>query len=862
MPLAFVVFLALGLLVPAQTADMLAGMTDGGYHGMAPAVAFHAALAFLAFSAWHWSRAALTARFPEMVFPRETRLKVPRAPVIPHASLPVLFVFGLFIGGVVLLIAARSGDRLDTGLLLAATVGVPAIWVVCRRGGAAADPTPGNAAAPAARIDEDPVPRIDPTAWDWIPRLVFLIATGAGLLAALRSDAWVNAALVLVWAVPMMAFLVFRRRLLPPDPGPGEIRYLRAARWNEFRREMPARFRMLMRLAPFGAGIAKALLILGLLPLAWTVLAVPSGLDAGLSATVRCWHGVAMLLGSIPGPGGLILALALMMPVLTTIAFIADGLLVEPPWSEAFRRPPVILPIVLLVVVVPTIVPLHIVPVITGATAPNPTNRKQLGELFATWVATCARGAAAGQPVRPVIVAVSGGASRAALWAARVLRDVETALPPKDKGGPAIFAVSSVSGGSLGAAAWASVLAGQRDGDHCRTRPDTVAWGTNPALIRADAALSQLGQDVLSAPLAALLVDDMPRAVLGWVPALFGYQARGNDRGQVQERSFDRLWNDASREAWKGESSGPVPFKRGFLRLAYGSDRQPLAGMPLWLPNSTEAESGRRIIPTAFASDTPTQWPFRETGDMLALLGADLPIAAAVLNSARFAYLSPTGELIPAETADRLTDARHGERPANVIDGGYFDNSGMQTALELAEWLTTSPAARQAAGGRDILPILVQVTADGERAVVGDKVLRCDTPPRDDPASSDALERPVQGLAPVLGLNASRNNHGALLQRTAHDTWCRGFQPNIRFEPDSSFQAEEQTYFHFYLHAPPDADVPLNWTLSDRVATWIWRDAMSVSDNRREMERLRAAFGNQAPYPATPCPSRRAPGSE
>jgi hypothetical protein len=50
----------LALILPGQTADMLAGLWEDSVW---PSIAFHFALWFLAFSAWHWSRASLSARF-------------------------------------------------------------------------------------------------------------------------------------------------------------------------------------------------------------------------------------------------------------------------------------------------------------------------------------------------------------------------------------------------------------------------------------------------------------------------------------------------------------------------------------------------------------------------------------------------------------------------------------------------------------------------------------------------------------------------------------------------------------------------------------------------------------------------------
>jgi len=44
-----------------------------------------------------------------------------------------------------------------------------------------------------------------------------------------------------------------------------------------------------------------------------------------------------------------------------------------------------------------------------------------------------------------------------------------------------------------------------------------------------------------------------------------------------------------------------------------------------------------------------------------------------------------------------------------------------------------------------------------------------------------------------------------------------------------------------YLHAPADADIPLNWSISKRTAERIWQGTQA-RDNADELVRLRSAF--------------------
>ncbi len=61
---------------------------------------------------------------------------------------------------------------------------------------------------------------------------------------------------------------------------------------------------------------------------------------------------------------------------------------------------------------------------------------------------------------------------------------------------------------------------------------------------------------------------------------------------------------------------------------------------------------------------------FLDSLDALHVLGKDVRASTAAHNSARFSYVSPAGDL--------------GNGNGSVIDGGYFENYGALSALELA----------------------------------------------------------------------------------------------------------------------------------------------------------------------------------
>lgn len=143
------------------------------------------------------------------------------------------------------------------------------------------------------------------------------------------------------------------------------------------------------------------------------------------------------------------------------------------------------------------------------------------------------------------------------------------------------------------------------------------------------------------------------------------------------------------------------------------------------------------------------------------------------------------------------------ETPVSLIDGGYFDNSGLESALELANWLELKEKVK---------PIVVAVTGDGDSSVPPDKVVRCGAETTD-PRALRPQKHVWEPIGPVLGLYDVRSGHVDVLQRRAAEQLCG-----------------EGRFFQFYLPAWGKMAVPLNWVLSEDRADFIW--AAVVGKNR------------------------------
>jgi hypothetical protein len=286
------------------------------------------------------------------------------------------------------------------------------------------------------------------------------------------------------------------------------------------------------------------------------------------------------------------------------------------------------------------------------------------------------------EPVPLLIVATAGGGIRAAYWTATILERLERDLSREKLGFPEkeiltenlmrnlLFAVSGVSGGSIGAAAYAAWVH-----DHEINRTEQLPT-------------SYLQEDFLAPGLAAMVFIDGPSNIL----PDFGQI----DRGNALELGLEY----ASRT--KNDKDGLLSHK--FLSF-FPAIRQDtvLQWRPALLFNGTHQETGRRIITSHLKIERDV---FLDSYDALQVLNSDVRLSTAAHNSARFSYISPAGNLQSA------TSPIHNR--GYIIDGGYFENYGALTALELARKAidAVDPDYGKPGHRSKIKPVILQISSD------------------------------------------------------------------------------------------------------------------------------------------------------
>jgi hypothetical protein len=309
----------------------------------------------------------------------------------------------------------------------------------------------------------------------------------------------------------------------------------------------------------------------------------------------------------------------------------------------------------------------------------GPSMQRALGPHMDDWLA--ARAASGeltrAQPYPLVLVAAEGGGLRAAYWSASVLAKLQDESAARF--GRHVFALSGVSGGSLANAMFVALMAEQRNG---ALGGAPCARGVAAARFQA-CARQMLRRDFLSPVLGYLLYPDLLQRFL---PLPIG----AADRARAMEAAWRAGWTEAL---------GGDRFGQRFDQLWHGAGD---VEIPSLLLNATLVDGGNRFI----ASDLVVNGQFPDAFDGFdALLDTrQMSLATAVHNSARFTYLSPAGTV--ASCRDErdgvaLVACRAGLPRApwgRVIDGGYFENSGVETVRDLLFGLRPTLARWREAG--------------------------------------------------------------------------------------------------------------------------------------------------------------------
>jgi len=434
----------------------------------------------------------------------------------------------------------------------------------------------------------------------------------------------------------------------------------------------------------------------------------------------------------------------------------------------------------------------HGVRVVTGTHA---IDRDDVKVAFAKWYAQARHN---GDTTPIIFVAAEGGASRAAFWTGHALANLE-----EKSGGDFsnhVFMISAISGSDLGAGAFVTTLA------------------DNPNLVRerrlVPAVDDYTGKDYLSPTLAGMLYPDLlQRFVPGtWFP----------DRAEYLERAWEAGWTEHC-----SDNPGMCGKDRDAMSRAFLDTwpRTRSRWVPILTIGGAREEDGRRILTSSVGFDGSQI----DADDFHARAGEDVRMSTAMLNGARFPFVSPAGTL----------PRRAG---GHIVDGGYFDAAGIETMREMADTVMASvfPSYKGAQGGLEnakLRPVFLLLEngaprpADPPKGAARGKASRA----RNGLSASYQPPSPTHRFAQdmldaVTGLLSSRDAHAAHLRS------------NLQRElgaPGSVLNGAEIVEIRV-CKRPPDFDLPLDWVLSSDVRKWMARAADVGHDDSHACDNAKA----------------------
>lgn len=253
-------------------------------------------------------------------------------------------------------------------------------------------------------------------------------------------------------------------------------------------------------------------------------------------------------------------------------------------------------------------------------------DRIQIKSHFEQWVQS--RYTSETDTVPVILVAVQGGGVRSSYWTAQVLAEMQKSIPQFDKHA---YAYSSVSGGTLGVACYKSMVRGAEPQMHKKLH-------------------QILSHDFLSPVTSWLVVPDL-------VQKFLPFPINAVDRAKALEYS----WENAAQIEGKSFLSG------GFLEHTRKDDC-------LYFYNSTHVENGFTTLISNAVIDSDV---FINKEDFFEVVATDVPQTTAISMSSRFPFLTP-----PA-----LIYGKDGKKWGHLVDGGYVENMGATTMLELYDYL-------------------------------------------------------------------------------------------------------------------------------------------------------------------------------
>ncbi|GAB3890506.1 hypothetical protein [Spirosoma agri] len=404
----------------------------------------------------------------------------------------------------------------------------------------------------------------------------------------------------------------------------------------------------------------------------------------------------------------------------------------------------------------------------TDLSVPPITQRPTVEAHFTKWVA--ARRREEGDTIPLVLVAAEGGGIRALNWTAETLIRLDSIIPGFSRH---VYALSGVSGGGVGTVFYTAFLRDVAERNRIR---------------QFEQFRNVIRDDYLSAVSSALL---FPESIQRFVP----FPLPALERAKWLEDSWAGSYHD---------NLGLQTLDSSLTQLYQTRDGYNY-NLPSLLLNGTLAESGQKVITSNLQLDARY---FKNVVSTLDVLGSDVPLKTAASLCSRFPVVTNGGLIQKDTVVGNNSKQRYG---GHVVDGGYFDNSGVETCIQLLNNLVPFIRRLDTADRVTVIPYILFVQNSNTIGKL--------------PQKRSVLQE-VQ--IPLLAFFNAWDNGSS-----TRDNMFNSFMDRFA-NPKTNYLTLRLAY---------NAKYPLGWFMSDSVARSISQQAKdSISLKNRELVRLKGAF--------------------
>ncbi|MCG8330047.1 MAG: patatin-like phospholipase family protein [Chitinophagales bacterium] len=233
------------------------------------------------------------------------------------------------------------------------------------------------------------------------------------------------------------------------------------------------------------------------------------------------------------------------------------------------------------------------------------------------------------------LIASEGGGIRSAYWTVEMLHKLSMLDSLQFLNNT--FSISGVSGGSVGAALYTTL---RRD----------ALLDNNEQLL--DKHRDIVSDDFLSPLLIGFCFTDL-------IQKLIPFRIESWDRAKILKYTWEDVYSEHTSKNTLEEGLASV-FDKNYE-------------LPILLLNGTRVEDGSKVI---MSNVSINHTAFKNNTDLINTIGKDIPISTAALLSARFPLITPAGKICKGSSYW-----------GNVVDGGYYDNSGLETTFEVLQMI-------------------------------------------------------------------------------------------------------------------------------------------------------------------------------